>query len=81
MIQELEELGNPFLDDGSELYGLDTKKVANKDPTLLVIESSGKEQYKEYHKTRIESQTVAVSATIQKNRYCLFSSSEAKILM
>ena len=47
MNQELEELGNPFLDDGSELYALDTKKVANNDAALLVIESSGKEQYKE----------------------------------
>lgn len=75
LVEVIEDLGHPFVDTGSELYGLDnTKEVASDDVVATVrnIESLGEIQYEEYFTSRLQGEQ-PISDSIKKNKLPLFS--------
>ena len=60
------EFGNPFSDDNSELFVLDTKVVVQADlvETMLKVESTGLELYNNFRKERFVDRSVSLDATI-----------------
>ena len=75
LVSTIEEMGNPFTEDSSDLLALDSRDIA--DPavidTVRQIEKLGEEQYDAYVKERLISQTKPISDPIKKNNLPLFS--------
>ena len=75
LVSTIEEMGNPFTEDSSDLLALDSRNIA--DPavidTVRQIEKLGEEQYDAFVKERLISQTKPISDPIKKNNLPLFS--------
>jgi len=75
LVSTIEEMGNPFTEDSSDLFALDSRDIA--DPavidTVRYIEKLGEEQYDAYVRERLVSQTKPISDPIKKNNLPLFS--------
>ena len=80
LINVLNEMGNPFLDDSNELLTLDTRNVLDKSVlnTVQTIYKLGKEQYAKYHKDVIIDRTCSIHDPIKKNSLPLFSCPQPK---
>ncbi|CAG2188727.1 unnamed protein product [Mytilus edulis] len=68
MVEVMNELGNPFMEDSQDLLVLDTKDIA---PTSVVdtirkIEKIGKTQYEKYIEDRLIKRTVPIFEPIKK---------------
>ena len=74
MIRVIEEMENPFLDKGNDLYCLDTKVVM--DPSVVYevqsIETCGKDQYDIFVQDRLVTCQTLITDTITKNKFSLF---------
>ena len=70
----MEEMGNPFADNGRQLYRIDTKKVTEDErvETVKQIERVGKEQYEEYMTSRLDGDK-PISDPIKKNTCFIFN--------
>ena len=75
LIQVINELGNPFLEDGNELLVLDTQNVMDESVvnTVRTVESLGKDQYARYCKQVVTDCTHSIHDPIKKNALPLFS--------
>ena len=75
LIQVINELGNPFLEDGNELLVLDTQNVMDESVvnTVQTVESLGKDQYARYGKLVVTDRTHSIHDPIKKNALPLFS--------
>lgn len=75
LVQTINELGNPFLDDGDELLALDTRNILNESVvnTVRTVQSLGKDQYTKYCKDVITDRTCSIHEPIKKNSLPLFS--------
>ena len=75
LVHVIEDLGNPFMEDSSDLLVLDTRDIA--DPAIVTtmrgIEKMGQDQYDSYVTERLINRTTPVSDTISKNCNALFS--------
>ena len=75
LVQVINELGNPFLDDSHELLALDTRNVLDKSVvnSVRTVHSLGKDQYAKYYKLVITDRTRSIHEPMKKNALPLFS--------
>lgn len=80
MIAALEEMGNPFIDDGTEIYAIDTHRVCDSGvvESVRTVEALGKSQCSSFNEDRLVRCAVSVTAPIVRNKLCLFKQSYAK---
>jgi hypothetical protein len=73
-------MGNPFLDDGDELYAIDTHSVCNSTvvKTLETVKSIGCDQFNTFVKERLIDCTTSVNSPLSRNRLPLFKTSTIK---
>ena len=80
MVDAIDELGNPFLEETKDLLRLGTRDIVE----LTVVESLqkeeklGHEQYETFIAERLSSQATTLSETIKKNKLKLFSESPSR---
>ena len=81
MVEVMEEMGNPFADNGSELYRTDTKEVLGEDAIYSVnnIEKIGQDQYEEYIASCLVGDK-PISDPIKKNKLCVQQASSTKTI-
>ena len=75
LVSTIEEMGNPFTEDSSDLLTLDSRDITDAAviDTVRQIEKLGEEQYDAYVKERLVSQTKPITDPIKKNNLPLFS--------
>ena len=75
LAKTIEEYGNPFTENSSDLLVLDNRNIAEQAvvDTVFQIELLGQEQYDKYVRERLVIQNVHVSEPIMKNNLPLFS--------
>ena len=77
LAKTIEEYGNPFTENSSDLFVLDNRNIAEQAVVDTVhvfqIEQLGQEQYDKYVRERLVIQNVHVSEPITKNKLPLFS--------
>ena len=80
-VRVLEEWGSPFLEEGQDLYVLDTKNVVDQKVinTVRNIEQFGRECYNSFVSERIEKQEKNIMHVLSRNSLPLFSTSPPKI--
>ena len=68
LINVLNEIGNPFLNDSNELLTLDnTWNVLDDKSMINAVQTIGKEQYAKYHKDVIIDHARSIHDPIKKN--------------
>lgn len=74
LVEVINEMGNPFLDDGYELLALDTRDVIDESVVITVrtVESLGKEKYEAYQQSVIKNFTGSIHDSLKKNSLPLF---------
>ena len=74
------ELGNPFLEDSTDLYALDTRMVPGAEAikNLYYAEALGMAQFKSYMDTRVIHNDIPISGTIAKNKLNIFKCPKAR---
>ena len=75
LVSNIEEMGNPFTEDSSDLLTSDSRDIADAAviDTVRQIEKLGEEQHDAYVKERFVSQTKPISDPMKKNNLPLFS--------
>ena len=75
LAKTIEEYGNSFTENRSDLLVLDNRNIAEQAvaDTVFQIEQLGQEQYEKYVTERLVIQNVHVSEPIMKNNLPLFS--------
>ena len=80
MVDAIDELGNPFLEETKDLLRLGTRDIV--EPTVVEslqkAEKLGHEQYETFVAKRLSSQATTLSETIKKNKLKLFSESPSR---
>jgi len=73
-------MGNPFLDQSSELLTLDTANIMNESvlETVHSIEALGKKQFQSYYKAVLVDRTTSIHEAIKKNNLPLFKCPKPK---
>ncbi len=76
----LDEMANPFSDNGMDLYTLDTKVVMSKEVEDAVknVERIGNENYQEFVQERLNNCTEKFYETVTKHKLTLFKSNSRK---
>ena len=71
----MEEMGNPFLEETTDLLRLDTREIMDPEVVAAVrqAEETGKQQYETYATDRLVEQSTSISEPIKKNKLPLFS--------
>ena len=79
-VTTLEEMSNPFMDDGSDIYAIDTLRVCAPDvvQTVQTVEATGQSQCKTFCQQRLVECIVPVTAPITRNKNRLFTQSSAR---
>ena len=74
MVETIEEMGNPFEEDSTDLIVLDTREIMTDEAVsnLQSIKSAGKSQYEKFVIDRLERRVVPVSDIISKNNMAVF---------
>jgi hypothetical protein len=77
VVTVFEEMGNPFLDDSTDLFALDTMNICSSDAvkTVFTLEATGLQQYSKFVKERLKDSTAPVTGTITHNKISLFKQS------
>ena len=76
LVDEIEELGNPFLEDSGMIFSLDTKDIMDKTvvQALRTARDIGHTQFNEFIKERInQAKNKPISDTVHKNKLATFS--------
>ncbi|XP_052123378.1 uncharacterized protein LOC127749403 [Frankliniella occidentalis] len=70
-----ENTGNPFAEEGINLYNFDTRRCASADvvDTFLNLEAKGNEQYLKYTQERLVTGEVSIHAPIKQNKFPTFA--------
>ena len=75
LVEVIEDLGNPFMEESGDLLVLDSRDIA--DPAIVTtvrgIEKKGHDQYDSFVTDRLVERTSPVSDTISKNSMPLFN--------
>ena len=73
LVATMEEMGNPFDENGTSLYRIDTKEVFGEDAVNAVntVEALGQEQYQQYISLQLEGDQ-PLSDPIKKNKLNVF---------
>ena len=75
LVEVMEEMGNPFLEESKDLLQLDTRDII--DPAVAAsihqAEEVGQQQYEAYITDRLLERSVPISEPIKKNKLLLFS--------
>ncbi|KAE8740339.1 hypothetical protein FOCC_FOCC014156 [Frankliniella occidentalis] len=68
-----EEKGNPFLEEGNEVFNIATGQCADKSVVEVIfsIEQKGQSQYEQFVKDRLENNTVSIYDPIPLNKFSL----------
>ena len=77
----VEEVGNPFEDEGADLFVLDTKDIVSTEvvDTVKNITHIGKWQYDEFVKERLQEKCKAVTEPLTNNKLPLFGTPVQKL--
>ena len=77
----VEEVGNPFEDEGADLFVLDTKDIVSTEvvDTVKNITHIGEWQYDEFVKERLQEKCKAVTEPLTKNKLPLFGTPVQKL--
>lgn len=80
LVGVIEELGNPFLEESTDLLVLDTKEIANLTAieTLQNAHFIGQQQFESFTKECLIDRTRSLYDTIRRNKLQLFSGSNTK---
>ena len=80
LVEVIEEMGNPFLEESTDLMRLDTRDIADPNvvSTVQQAEEIGKKQYKTFVADRLQERTVPLTEPIKKNKLPLFSRSSPR---
>ena len=81
LVSVMEEMGNPFLEESTDLLVLDTRTIADASvvATVRQIEAVGKDQLDTYFKECLTEEKRSIYDPIKKNKFKLFSSPPPKI--
>ena len=81
LVETIEDMGNPFLDDAPELLSLDKHHVIDESvaQSIRSIEALGKEKFREYEKAVILDRTKSIFDPIEKNSIALFKRPNPKL--
>lgn len=75
LVEVMEEMGNPFMEESNDLLRLDTRDII--DPavvsSLRQAEQIGQQQYKAFMADRLLARSTPISEPIKKNKLSLFS--------
>ena len=76
VVEAIEELGNPFADDNTDLVTLDTKVIMSEEvvTTIQTSEQLGSTQYQSFIDERMSGSTKLLYDPIHKNNLSLFNS-------
>ena len=76
LVEVINDMGNPFLDQSEDLLTLDTGNVLDESvvDTVRKIEDLGKEQFESYYKSVLIDHTRSIHQPIKKNSLSLFKS-------
>ena len=76
-----EEMGNPFIDEGCELYAIDTHVVCSSAviETVKTIQSTGQEQYIAFVNERLWERKVPVTAHMSRNKLSLLKQTGSRL--
>ena len=79
MVETMEEMGNPFTYNGTELYRIDKKEVFGEEAIYSINnrEKIGQDQYEEYIASRLVGDQ-SISDPIKKNKFSVFSKNPAR---
>ena len=74
LIETIEDMGNPFLDDTPDLLSLDKRHIIDESvvDSIHSIEALGKEKFSEYQKSVILDRTKSIYDPIERNSLALF---------
>ena len=74
IVSAIEDMGNPFEEDSTDLLVLDSKEIMDDTVVKAVREvlSIGKDQYKAFVKERFQERTKPITEAIKKNKLPLF---------
>ena len=80
LVAVIEELGNPFQEEGQDLIVLDTKEIADASvvKTVRTAQKIGQEQFHAFTKECIIDRTKSLDDTIHRNKLPLFGTSTRK---
>ena len=76
LVDEIEELGNPFLEDSGMIFSLDTKDIMDKTvvKALRTARDIGHTQFNEFIEEGInQAKNKIISDTVHKNKLATFS--------
>ena len=81
LVETIEDMGNPFLDDTPELLSLDKRHVIDESVahSIRSIEALGKEKFREYEKAVILDRTKSIYDPIARNSLALFKRPKPKL--
>jgi len=77
LVSTIENMGNPFLDGGNELYALDTHNVCDIS-VVKTVETVGCEQFNTFVQDRLIACTTAINSTLPRNKLPLFKTVASK---
>ena len=74
LVATLEELGNPFLEESTDLIALDTKEMASTSSVQTVQNAKiiGHKQFNEFKKRRLILETKPPDDVISRDKFTLF---------
>ena len=74
-------MGNPFIDEGCELYAIDTHVVCSSAviETVKTIQSTGQEQYIAFVNERLLERKVPVTAHMSRNKLSLLKQTGSRL--
>ena len=80
LTEKVQEMGNPFLDKGTDLYKLDNKDIVDDDviKTVNSIQKLGEDKFNQFVTERLIEQKVPIEHTIKKNKLSLFKTVSVK---
>ena len=81
LVNTFEEMGNPFIDEGCELYAIDTHVVCSSAviETVKTIQSTGQEQYIAFVNERLWERKVPVTAHMSRNKLSLLKQTGSRL--
>ena len=81
LLTSIEEMGNPFSEDSSDVMSIDTKYImpAEVVECIYTAEKVGKKQYDTYVEERLEKCTKPISDTIKRNNLALPGNAQQKV--
>ena len=82
LVSSIEELGNPFKEDGEDLTVLHTKDVLDEKAVIAVRNAReiGEQQFKSFLKERLKVKSKLLTDTLKRNNLSIFNTKGKKVL-